>query len=254
MYFDAHVHADVRSYEDFEAMALAGVEKAVTCAHDVYRMSTSQVYLDHYDRLLRVETRRAAGAGLELYVALGVHPSAIPGDVDSLLERLPELLGAERVVAIGEAGVELKDKRETKVLEKQLSLASELGMPIIVHTPKREKERAVMVALELVERSGIDPEMVLLDHLRKESVEIALDSGVYLGLSIQPPSKLSSAEAAEIIACHGAERFILSSDISSRPSDPLALPRCALKMRSMDVSRREVRRATYENAARLYRL
>ena len=76
MYFDAHVHADVRSYEDYEAMALAGIEKMVTCAHDVYRMTTSQVYLDHYDRLLRVETRLAARAGVDLYVALGVHPSA----------------------------------------------------------------------------------------------------------------------------------------------------------------------------------
>ena len=254
MYFDAHVHADVRSYEDYEAMVLAGIEKAVTCAHDVYRMTTSQVYLDHYDRLLRVETRLAARAGLDLYVALGVHPSAIPRDVEALLEALPEQLRAERVVAIGETGVELKDDRETVVLERQLSLAVELDMPIIVHTPRKMKEKAAEEALRLIDRSGIKPERVLLDHLKEESVEVAMDSGVYMGLTIQPPSKLTHEEAAELIARHGPERFIVSSDMSSIPSDPLALPRCALKLRAMDVSRKDVHRALYENAADFYGL
>ena len=36
---DAHIHADTRPYEDFEIMAIAGVEKAVTCAHDPMKMS-----------------------------------------------------------------------------------------------------------------------------------------------------------------------------------------------------------------------
>lgn len=254
MFFDAHVHADVRSYEDFEAMAIAGIEKAVTCAHDVYRMSSSQVYLDHYDRLVRVETKLAARAGLDLYVALGVHPSAIPEDVDRLLELLPEELKVDRVVAIGEAGIELKDEREKPVLERQLSLAIELDMPIIVHTPKKMKKEAVEEALKLVEKSGINPEKVLLDHLTRECVEVALDSGVYLGLTIQPPSKLTHDKAAEIIAEYGGGRFILSSDMSSIPSDPLALPRCALKLKSMGVSREDVRRATYENALKFYNL
>lgn len=227
MYFDAHIHADVRSYEDFEAMALAGVEKAVTCAHDVYRMSTSQVYLDHYERLLRVETRRAARGGVELYVALGVHPSAIPKDADSLLERLPEFLKEDKVVAIGETGLELKAKEEPKILERQLALAVELDMPIIIHTPKKEKEKAVEEILKLVDKSGIKPERVTIDHLKEESMKIAMDSGVYLGLTIQPPSKLSHDEAAEIIEKYGSRRFIISSDMSSIPSDPLALPRCA---------------------------
>lgn len=254
MYFDAHVHADVRSYEDFRSMAIAGVVKAVTCAHDVYRMSTSQVYLDHYDRLLRVETWRATKAGVELYAALGVHPSAIPRDADSLLEQLPELLKQERVVAVGETGLELKDKRETKILERQLALALELDMPIIIHTPKREKAKAVKEILKLVDNSGIKPERVMIDHLREESMKTALDTGVYLGLSIQPPSKLSHMEAAELVRKYGSERVVLSSDMSSIPSDPLALPRCALIMRGIGVSGGEVRRVTYKNAAKFFKL
>lgn len=254
MYFDAHIHADVRSYEDLEVMALAGVEKAVTCAHDVYRMSSSQVYLDHYDRLLRVETKRAAKAGVELYVALGVHPSAIPRDADALLEQLPGLLSQERVVAVGETGLELKDERESGILTRQLEIAKELDMPIIIHTPKMMKEKAAREALKLVDESGLKPERVMIDHLREGSVKAAMDSGVYLGLSIQPPSKLSVGEAAMIVKKYGAGSFILSSDMSSIPSDPLALPRCALRMRGIGVSGAEVQRVTYKNAAKFFKL
>jgi hypothetical protein len=254
MYFDAHVHADVRSYEDFEAMALAGIRKAVTCAHDVYRMSTSQVYLDHYERLLRVETKLAARAGVELYVALGVHPSAIPEDVDSLLEKLPGLLKEERVVAVGETGLELKVEEEPMILRRQLELAIDLDMPIIIHTPKAAKEKAVEEVLKLVDKSGISPGRVMIDHLKEESVRIAMDSGVYLGLTVQPPSKLRHEEAVEIIEKYGSGRFILSSDMSSIPSDPLALPRCALKMRTRGIPEAEVRRATYENAVKFFKL
>ena len=35
MYIDAHAHTDVRSFEDLELMAIAGIEKVVTHAHDV---------------------------------------------------------------------------------------------------------------------------------------------------------------------------------------------------------------------------
>ncbi|MFX1519481.1 MAG: hypothetical protein ACFFCD_06140 [Promethearchaeota archaeon] len=91
MYIDAHLHTDVRSFEDLELMALAGI-KAVTFAHDVYKMSTADVYTDHYDRLLRTETKRADLAGLELYVGLGIHPAAIPHEYEDLLGILPKML------------------------------------------------------------------------------------------------------------------------------------------------------------------
>ena len=49
---DAHIHADCRPYEDFELMMLAGIESAITLAHDPMRMSTSAVVLDHFYRIL----------------------------------------------------------------------------------------------------------------------------------------------------------------------------------------------------------
>jgi len=254
MYFDAHIHADVRSYEDFEKMALAGVEKAVTCAHDVYPMSSAQVYLDHFERLVKMETKRASRAGVELYAALGIHPGAIPRDYEQLLEKLPKLLGEDKVVALGEAGIGVDSPLKRGVLGRQLEIASREDKPIIVHTPGARKEKAVQEIVELVEESGIKESKVLVDHLTERSLPALEGSGVYRGLSIQPPSKLSATEAAKIVEEQGAERLILSSDISSIPSDPLALPRSALEMRKGGISREEIERATWSNAMKFYGL
>ncbi len=89
---DAHIHADTRPYEDFEKMAVAGIEKAVSCAHDPMRMSTSEVVLDHIHRIMENDTKRAAENGLKLYSAVGVHPRSISSDYEIVLEKLPELL------------------------------------------------------------------------------------------------------------------------------------------------------------------
>lgn len=56
---DAHIHADTRPYEDFEEMAVAGIKKAVTCAHDPMKMSTSAAVLDHIHRIMERDIQRA---------------------------------------------------------------------------------------------------------------------------------------------------------------------------------------------------
>ena len=63
---DAHIHADTRPYEDFEIMAVAGVDTAVSCAHDPMRMSTSEVVLDHIHRIMENDTKRAAKNGVKI--------------------------------------------------------------------------------------------------------------------------------------------------------------------------------------------
>lgn len=254
MYVDAHVHADTRSYEDLESMALAGVEAAVTFAHDAYRMSTADVYLDHFHRLIETEVKRGRWADLELYVGVGIHPGAIPEDRDRVLERLPDLLEHERVVAIGEAGLEKNTAEEREVLRRQMVIAAEHDAPLVAHLPNSGKVEAVEAVLRLREETGLSPERLMVDHVDRDALERVEGSGAWLGLSVQPPSKLSAEEAAALVAERGADRFVISSDASSIPSDPLALPRTALEMRRCGVPEDEVRMATRRNAAELFGL
>lgn len=253
-YIDAHIHADVRSYEDFGRMVQAGIKKAVTCAHDVYRMSTKDVYLDHYDRLLRTETKRAREAGLELYVAIGIHPEAIPRDVDQLIEELPNVLENKYVVAIGETGLDQSNKKEVDVLMAQMELSIKKDLPIIIHTPTKEKAEAIKEIIHLIETTKINPSNVLVDHLNTETVQMVIDTGAYMGLSIQPPSKIDRNEAISIIEEHGPSFFILNSDMSSKKSDPLTLQKTALELKKKGVTQEEIKKVCHDNAAAFYNI
>lgn len=253
-YIDAHIHADVRSFEDFGKMAQAGIKKAVTCAHDVYRMSTKDVYLDHYDRLLRTETKRAREAGLELFVAIGIHPAAIPRDVNLLIEELPKVLDNRYVVAIGETGLYKTTEEEIEVLKAQMELSIKKDLPIIIHTPTKGKKEAIKEILGLIETTKIDPSKVLLDHINAETVPMVIDTEVYMGLSIQPPSKIDRKEAVSIIEENGPSRFMLNSDMSSKKSDPLALQRIAIDLEKKGVKKESIKKVCHDNAAAFYNI
>jgi predicted metal-dependent TIM-barrel fold hydrolase len=132
---DAHIHADCRPYEDFEKMSVSGIDSAITLAHDPLLMSSSTVVLDHFHRLLNNDPDRAIQNGLKLYTALGVHPRSICPDIEVVLEKLPSLLEDERVVALGEVGLETTSPEEKEIFKKQLFMADELNMKVVVHTP-----------------------------------------------------------------------------------------------------------------------
>ena len=114
---DAHIHADCRPYEDFESMAIAGIESALTLAHDPLKMSASAVVLDHFHRIMENDIKRAEENGLTLKAALGLHPRSICQDYKLVLRKLPWFLDQDMVVALGEIGLETASNLERKYFE-----------------------------------------------------------------------------------------------------------------------------------------
>ncbi|MEN6329539.1 MAG: TatD family hydrolase [Methanobacteriaceae archaeon] len=247
---DAHIHADCRPYEDFGKMAVAGIESAVTLAHDPLRMSNSGVVLDHFHRLLNNDRERAAMNGIELYVALGVHPRSICPDVELVLEKLPLLLEDERVVALGEVGLETVRKEEEDIFKIQLQLADELNSKVVVHTPRRNKREVTQKTLSIIEQN-INPALVQLDHVDTSIIDLALEFGGLLGLTVQP-LKVTPLEAVELLEEYGCEDFALDSDMSSSPSDPLSVPKTVHQMKLAGLSEEEVELVSHQNASTFY--
>ena len=74
-----------------------------------------------------------------VYAAVGIHPSDCGAWEDSWLEQLRALAAHPRVRAIGEIGLDYywKDnppkELQRKVFARQLELAAELDLPVIVH-------------------------------------------------------------------------------------------------------------------------
>ena len=249
---DAHVHADTRPYEDFEKMAVAGVDKAVSCAHDPMKMSTSDVVLDHIQRIMENDTKRAANNGLNLYSAIGVHPRSISPDYKIVLDKLPEMLKYKNVVAIGEIGLETGSKLEVEIFKKQLNLAQDMNMKVIVHTPRTNKMEITEITASLIE-DNIETNLVQLDHVDRSIIERVLDFEGLLGITVQP-QKMTPDEAVNMMDEYGYDKFVLDSDMSSSPSDPLSVPKTVHRLRLAGVESVNIKKVSYSNAADFFKI
>lgn len=248
--FDAHIHADTRSFEDFETMSIAGVEAAITCAHDPLRMSTSAVVLDHFHRIMTSDVRRAADNGVKLYSAIGIHPRSICKDYETVLDVLPSLLENENVVAIGEIGLETASTPEREVFSKQLIMAQDLGMKVIVHTPRSNKRRITPITLSLI-KDCIDPSLIQIDHVNSSIIDLLLDFEGILGITVQP-QKMTPQEAIELLVEYGYDKFVLDSDMSSAPSDILSVPKTVHRMKIAGIEDFNIEKVSIGNVSKFY--
>jgi uncharacterized protein len=247
---DAHIHADCRPYEDFEIMAIAGVEFALTLAHDPLQMSTSAVVLDHFQRIIENDFQRAGDNGLILKAGLGLHPRSICKDYKLVLQKLPEFLAKNEVIALGEVGLETASKIEREVFTIQLHLADELGMKVVVHTPRRDKRLITAQTLSIIEEN-INPSLVLVDHVDKSIVDLMDNFEGMLGITVQP-QKMNPQEAVQLLEEYGTKKFVLDSDMSSSPSDPLSVPKTVHKLRLAGFGDKEIFNVSHRNAKEFY--
>ena len=83
------MHADSRSSEDFEKMFIGGIDTAITCSFYPYTIDGNpEILLNHLNRILNFEPKRAGQYGLDLKVALGIHPANALENNAIILEQL----------------------------------------------------------------------------------------------------------------------------------------------------------------------
>lgn len=249
---DSHVHIDTRSTEDIEIIALAGVDAVISCAYEPYAVKSSEVLLNHFNKLLKCEKNRASENLLKLYLALGIHPQSICPNYESIFPELKKLLNDDSVVAIGEVGLEKGTNLELEVFISQLKLADELNKKVIIHTPRKNKEMILNKELELI-HENISESLVLIDHINLETIEKVIDLPIKIGLSVQP-AKLSVDDIVYLMDEYSADKFILNSDMSHKPSNPLAVPETVHKLRKKNFDYNEINKVAFLNAKKFFDL
>ena len=110
---DTHIHADARSGEDFRDMYLSGIDKAITCSYYPYKIEHELILLNHLNRILELDTKRASEHGIDLKVALGIHPTNTNLNPEIIFENLYKWIENKDIVAIGEIGLE--DLTDSKI-------------------------------------------------------------------------------------------------------------------------------------------
>ena len=100
---------------------------------------------------------------------------------------------------------------ETEAFAVQLALAKEHELPVLVHTPHRDKQAGTRETLALVERTGVPPEHVVVDHNNELTVGEVLATGCWAGFSIYPNTKMDEHRMVRILEEHGTDRMLVNS-------------------------------------------
>ena len=168
------------------------------------------------------------------------------------MEILPRYALKEGVVAIGEIGYDEQSALEDKYYRLQLELAKELQMPVMVHTPHRDKRQGTLRSMAVALEHGLDPAFVVIDHNNEETVQDVLSAGAWAAFTIYPHTKMGSERMLEIVKRYGPERLIVDSSADWGVSDPLAVPRTAKLMLERGLSAQAVELVTWQNALDAY--
>ena len=128
MFFDTHCHLSKQYYDDIDSIIAKnkerGVERIIISGCELSEIEESLYYAKKYN---------------DVYLSLGFHPSEVDKIENSHFKMLENFLGEEKVVALGEIGLDYhygKENRleQMKLFEKQLNIAEAMNLPVIVHS------------------------------------------------------------------------------------------------------------------------
>lgn len=252
--FDPHIHMTSRTTDDYDAMYRAGVRALVEPSFWVGQPRTSvATFVDYFDGLVGWEPFRAAQYGIAHHCTIGLNPKeANDPRCREVLEVLPRYLAKDGVVAVGELGYDSMTDAEDEVFAAQLALARQEGLPVLVHTPHRDKVAGTRRSLDVVRESGIPPERVVVDHLNEVTVSLVADSGCWMGFSIYPDTKMDEDRMVRILREYGTEGVLINSAADWGKSDPLKTIKTATAMLAAGFDQSVVDAVLWSNPVRFY--
>ncbi|MDD3335592.1 MAG: TatD family hydrolase [Eubacteriales bacterium] len=252
--FDSHCHLEDERFlggvdEALAAMEAAGVRRCILAGSEMESSEAIVALTKKYP---------------QVYGVVGVHPHEAKAFEDGNLKRMAEWLSLDKIVGVGEIGLDYfydLSPRETQkaVLVKQLLFAKEQGVPAVFHVRDAHGD---MLDVLRAHRSEL-PDGVL--HCYSGSVESAkqyLDMGFYLSFA-GPVTFKNAAKLAEAAIYCPLDRLLVETDspylapvpMRGKRNEPAFVRLVAEKiaeLRGMDLE--ELARIATENTCRLYRI
>jgi hypothetical protein len=228
-----------RTTMDYEAMAAAGV---VALVEPAFWLGQPRMHVgsfeDYFATLVGWEPFRASQFGIRHFCTLSLNPTEAnnPRVADGVLELLPRYLGKDGVVGVGEIGYDDMTAEEEKYFAAQLELALRFELPVLVHTPHRDKKRGTERSLALVRDVGVPEHRVLIDHNTEETLPLVLETACWAGHSIYPHTKMDEARMVALVKRYGPARLLVNSAADWGVSDPLKVPKTVVAMREAGIA------------------
>lgn len=254
-FIDPHIHCYSRVTDDYEALFLAGVRAVVEPSFWLGQPRTSAgTFRDYFSSILEFERSRAADFGITHRCTIGLNPKEANDErlAAEVLEMLPEFAARPGVVAIGELGYDGITPAEERAFIAQTELAMRLDLPVLVHTPHRDKLRGTRRTMDVLRDLGVAPSRVVIDHSTEETTREVLERGFWAGHTVYPLTKLTSERFVNLWQDHGVERMLVNSSADWGKADPLSVPKTAALLERRGAPRAEVQRLVWDNPIAFY--
>ena len=254
-FFDPHIHMTSRTTDDYVNMYKSGVRALIEPAFWLGQPRTHvESFDDYFQSLVGWEKFRASQFGIRHFCAICINAKEANNEkmADAVMDLLPKYLEKDNVVAVGEIGYDDMTDMEHKYFKQQLELAKEYELPVIVHTPHRDKKNGVIASIKLVQEVGIDEELVIIDHNTEETLPIVLETNMYAGHTIYPRSKMDADRMVELVKQYGSDKIIVNSSADWGVSNPLAVPQTAELMEKEGISKEEMDKIFWRNPIELF--
>ncbi|MBI5266627.1 MAG: TatD family hydrolase [candidate division Zixibacteria bacterium] len=250
---DSHCHLDDRKYNGrtkglVAEAARAGIDLLVTIGADLASSKAAVTIAHQFE---------------SVYAAVGVHPHDAKTLDDATMERITELAAEDKVVAIGEIGLDYfrnlsPRPAQKKAFEQQLALAVALKLPVVIHTREAFADTVSIVreyAKDL--RGGVF-------HCfpgTADEAQIVFDMGFHI--SVGGIITYDKSQMAEMVTQVPLERVLLETDAPYLAPEPhrgkinhpaFVTLVCNKLAKLRGISPEEVERVTDRNSRKLFRL
>ena len=204
-----------------------------------------------------------AEAHRDVWIAIGVHPHEAKGWTDGDQARLRDLLGHERVVAVGECGLDFHydfspRDQQRRAMREQWEVAIDAGLPVIVHNRESDEEMLAMF------RDPAFAELRAVFHSYCAGTAMAREliarDGIWLGISGMVTFRAAD-NVREVLDFTPPERLLVETDTPylapvpyrGKPNQPAYVVEVAARVADeLGVAEQELHRATGEGFSRLF--
>jgi TatD DNase family protein len=249
---DTHCHLEMDQFNSdrvdvIERAKNAGIEAMITIGSDLKGNKGALELSEGYD---------------SVYATVGIHPHDAKDFTDDIYRKLKEWATTEKVVAIGEIGLDYhydNSPREVQreVFKRQLLLAKETNLPVVIHSREAKKD-----TLEIVRESGIRKGVF---HCFSGDIDMA-EKVVVMGfhISIAGPVTFKHAKKLVEVAKSVPDDYLLietdapylaPEPFRGKRNEPSYLVNTARTIAELrEISMGDLSRITTLNAKRLFRI
>jgi len=252
--FDTHAHYDDEAFDEdretlLESLPGAGIGRVVDVAASLGSCESAMALAESYDYI---------------YCTIGVHPNETGELTETSFDWLRRQCRFGKCVAVGEIGLDYYWDEPAREIQKewfarQLNLAREVKLPVVIHSRDAARDTAEIMAAE---KAG---EIGGILHCYSYSRELArtfLDMGFFFGIGGVLTFK-NARKLKEVVEYLPLDRIVLETDCPylapvpnrGKRNSSLNLHYVVSELaRLKGVDEEEVRRATWENACKVYGL